>query len=301
MMNACVAATSGTDGVTLGYRKCAAPEPVTIFELSIRKNGEVLYNGSAAARTQGEQSTRIESRVADRLREAIRLAVRESRTHHEPRPGVAEDRATLCLTVREAGSQSELNSGRERTRKLIDLINEMVDPRRWACPTAQPIGPASLNDGYCGKARINATVNDETSCNVSNSVEIYEDGTVHHWVTEGDPKRATERSLHHFATLAAGDFKTLLAQTRRCVETMTVEDFLDRAPAPAVPVPPARLCGRPEDIHAFKDLLSRLVHMEWADGRGRAANCPVDTVVPAGLLILTSPFADGSWSKKYQR
>jgi hypothetical protein len=234
---------------------------------------------------------RIDASVARRIHDAIKHAVRESRTLYTPRPTATEDVPRLCLTASDTGARTELNSGRERTRRLIDLINETIDPRRWACPTAQLVGGDSLNFEYCGRPRVVADFTDEMSCDLRNLVEVYENGQLHLYVG-GGAGHQNDRASHQFARLSSIDLGKVLDLARTCVVTAELSGYPG--------APESRLCGRPKDLRAFRDLVSRLVSPRWADGRAGGASCASANALPRGELSLVAPFADGSWSKRYQ-
>ena len=295
----CAAVGAGTSTLaTLGYRLCGAPDRASVFELSVRQNGEVEYSGSVAAHIAGKQSVQIDPQVASQIHRAIAFAVRESKKSSVPRPTVAS--YELCLTVHDATSQYELNSGREQTRRLIDLVNDTVDPRRWACPSAQALSNASLNWQYCDRPRLSAAFRDEMSCGLYNMLEIYGDGAIHFYAAD-DADPTDKPSSHQFARISSEEIETLLSHVRTYKETVTLEVFPDQypPPKPRATYEPGRMCGRPEDLRAFKGLVSGLVPLRWADGRGAGRSCAASTPLPTGLVSLVEPWADGQWSKRY--
>jgi hypothetical protein len=101
-----------------------------------------------------------------------------------------------------------------------------------------------------------------------------------------------DRASHQFASLSSTDLKKVLDLARACVVTGEL------ATHPGAPE--GRMCGRPDDLRALRDLLSRLVSPRWADGRAGGAGCASSNALPRGDLTLVVPFADGSWSKRYQ-
>ena len=103
----CASVTACTSVVVaLGYRECGAPDRTSVFELSVQQNGEVEYSGSIAANTAGKRAVRIDPQVARQIHKTIAFAVRESKKPYVPPPTAVAGGPDLCLTVRDATSQS---------------------------------------------------------------------------------------------------------------------------------------------------------------------------------------------------
>ncbi len=101
---------------------------------------------------------------------------------------------------------------REYTQRLIDLVNDTIDPRQWVCPSRQPRSGNTLFGTYCGSPRILFIFEDQDSCGTRNNVTIYGNGWLQQYPAE--PGRKPKSDEYYFFRMSSADLDRSLAFLR---------------------------------------------------------------------------------------
>lgn len=246
---------------------CGAGAEHPFFSIEVRDDGLVRYEGYDGAKVLGSRESQIGAASARRLKAKVVSFVREhkalkdSQKQFEPRYFCLE---ASVLRGSEAAATYRQRSDVHRSRSLLREVRKRVGAEQWACPASSTSRGRLDASGYCSELpAVSLTLAGRTSCDLTQDLFVYEDGTVYSLVYRTHGRRDMTDRYYQMDPRAVDD---LVASIRS----------LERAAMQVIDDPPGRTQTiyyryKPEDVQAIKNRLESLAAIEWlntSDGAG---------------------------------
>lgn len=300
-VSGCAISRPASTSTLAWYAGCGADKRGPIFTLDLLPSGDVIYRGGERAQVVGERRAHADQGPINAIRKRLAVAIRESRrpTHGNGPPlGGPEVCIESTSDHSEAGPNWLSSRGRE-TRQLIDLINQTIEPRQWACPNRSVPGHPLLNWGYCGRPRVLFVYRQDAACGVADVVQIYADGALLHAVESG----AGEERQPYMTHIDNTALEKTLALMRTFTPTEIGEAFgvprvRDGVLQAAVTTPFVQY-REPRQLETLRNFISTLAPVPWASASAEPGRCAHASNDPVPHAEIVTPFLNGTWSRTY--
>lgn len=273
------AATQDGNRVTFSWLTACDDSRVQSFSVDVFDTGEVHYQGDAGVKTLGSLHAQIRRSAADNIRRAAKTFVRaQPERDREVRNC---KRRTFCLEVSiyAGGSliKSRSDPGDARAARLaLREVERRVNPKEWACPARAGASDALFRPrGYCDElAAFTLQIGGETSCDVTQTIYVYSDGTIHNVAYRTHTRAAGRDDYYKIDPVAVTGMVDVINLFP--VSTTQIEDVGD--------IQTIYSRGQPEDIQRIKTQLSTLASIEWAPSSG-ATGCDEYPGPPSSISL----------------
>jgi hypothetical protein len=250
-----------------------AGTPAVTIELW--RDGHFRYVGSANVREIGERGGAISATDAKQIISLGVAVANKSRIPAIPLTREGDPTYPYCVRV-SVGGENGIRKGivasfEKRSRRLLSEIERAVDVKHKVCPTrGSDEAPIFRRNTYCDTDIIYLGIADENACASMREVEIFRDGTVHHW--------ATLTFTQQDGTVVrkpVGDAYYLIPKDR--VNELWDLALTYKPSGPTIseaqgdPSQPAR--GTKNDLLAFKEKLESVAGIQWIHIDVPASGC----------------------------
>lgn len=260
------------------YPPCSVEALEPFFKVDIFEDGRVRFTGSEQTREQEENTTQINRAEVNGL---VAKARRYVRNQSRSRSVRRSDDDSGCLVV-SVGSITRHSQGEsEAAQAFVQAFIEATDTARWVCPervAAFYVQPSKSikQSRFCWFAKypneaIGFALFDRTAC-INYSVDVYFD-VIHYSATTQVTANGQQGSP--IAILSEQYFSIGMSQFDELVDV--VKQLNLKRPIVETTAPLTRAgdygTSAPEDIERFKNVLDRMVNIDWVSMPEGGATC----------------------------